>query len=243
MRKALGIIPVRYVSQRFPGKPLAMINGRTLIEHVYKRARLSSSLSRVIIATDDERIHTKCRAFGAEVKMTSASHKTGTERASEAAEGLDFPIIISIQGDELLMDPRMIESLVTILQKKTVPMATLRKKNKELEHVHDKNIVKMVIDHEENALYFSRSPIPFSPSGFFWQHIGVYGFQKKFLMTYKDMPASSLEKSEGLEQLRALENGFKIKTVETQHPSLSVNVPADITRAEALLNKAKENNE
>ncbi len=243
MRKALGIIPARYGSERFPGKALSLINGRPLIEHVYKRARQATCLSRVIIATDDERIHAKCREFEAEVKITSPSHKTGTERASEVAEDLDFPIIISIQGDELLMAPQMIESLFKILQKKTIPMATLRKKNKDLECLPDKNIVKMVIDYEENALYFSRSPIPFSPSGFFWHHIGVYGFQKKFLMAYKDMPASSLEKSEGLEQLRALENGFKIKTVETHHPTISVNVPGDIARAEALLNKSKENNE
>jgi len=241
LRKALGIIPARYGSQRFPGKTLALINGRPLIEHVYKRARQATCLSRVIIATDDERIHIKCREFGAEVKMTSPSHKTGTDRASEVAGDLDFPIIISIQGDEPMVDPEMIESLVKILQKETILMATLRQKNKDLEYHHDKNIVKMVIDREENALYFSRSPIPFSPSGFFWHHIGVYGFQKKFLMAYKNMPASSLEKSEGLEQLRALENGFKIKTVEAHHPTLSVNVPADVTRVESLLNKIKNN--
>lgn len=242
MRKALGIIPARYDSERFPGKALASINGRPLIEHVYKRARQAPCLSQVIIATDDKRIHTQCREFGAEVKMTSPSHQTGTERVSEVAEELDCPIIISIQGDEPLVGPEMIESLVATLQENTVLMATLRQKNKDMKHLHDKNTVKMVIDREENALYFSRSPIPFSPPGFFWQHIGVYGFQKEFLMAYKNLPASSLEKSEGLEQLRALENGFKIKTVETQHPTLSVNVPEDIARVEALLNK-KENNE
>lgn len=242
MRKALGVIPARYGSERFPGKALASVNGRPLIEHVYKRARQATCLSRVIIATDDERIHTQCSEFGAEVKMTSPSHQTGTERVSEVAEELDCPIIISIQGDEPLIAPKMIESLVTILQEDAVLMATLRQKNNDLKYLHDKNTVKIVIDREENALYFSRSPIPFSPPGFFWHHIGVYGFQKEFLMAYKNLPASSLEKSEGLEQLRALENGFKIKTVETHHPTLSVNVPEDITRIEALLNKT-ENNE
>jgi len=241
LKPALGIIPARYDSNRFPGKALALIQGRPMIEHIYKRAFKAQCLKRLIIATDDERIYEKGTSFGAEVRMTSPDHKTGTERALEVAEELNFPIIISIQGDEPLVNPVMIEGLVKILQKKNVPMATLRKKNKDLKCLHNENIVKMVIDSRENALYFSRSPIPSSPPGFFWQHIGVYGFQKNFLIKYKTLPFSSLEKSEKLEQLRVLENGYKIRTVETSYPSMSVNVPEDITRIEDFLKKTKYN--
>ncbi|HZX10228.1 MAG TPA: 3-deoxy-manno-octulosonate cytidylyltransferase [Acidobacteriota bacterium] len=237
MKPALGVIPARYSSKRFPGKALALINGCPLIEHVYKRAQKAQSLDQVIIATDDERIFQKCRSLGAEVRMTSPNHKTGTERVCEVAEYLEFPIIISIQGDEPLVNPEMIDSLVKILQKEKVPMVTLRQKNENLKCLDDENIVKIVIDSEENALYFSRSPIPFSPSSFFWHHIGIYGFQKEFLIKYKDLPVSFLEKSENLEQLRILENGYKIKTVETKHPTLSVNLPEDITKVEKLMNR------
>jgi 3-deoxy-manno-octulosonate cytidylyltransferase (CMP-KDO synthetase) len=131
----------------------------------------------------------------------------------------------------------MIDSLVEILQKNDVSMVTLRQKNRNLKCPNDKNIVKIVIDCEENALYFSRSPIPFSPSSYFWHHIGVYGFQKDLLIKYKNMPVSFLEKSENLEQLRVLENGYKIKTIETQYPTLSINVPDDITEIEKLMIK------
>ncbi|MFO7980361.1 MAG: 3-deoxy-manno-octulosonate cytidylyltransferase [Candidatus Aminicenantes bacterium] len=237
MKPALGVIPARYSSKRFPGKALALINGRPLIEHVYKRAQKAQSLDQVIIATDDERIFQECRSLGAEVRMTSPNHKTGTDRVSEVAEDLDFPIIISVQGDEPLVNPEMIDSLVKILQKEKVPMVTLRQKNKNLKCLDDENIVKIVIDSEENALYFSRSPIPFSPSGFFWHHIGIYGFQKEFLIKYKNLPVSFLEKSENLEQLRILENGYKIKTVETKYPTLSVNLPEDITKVEKIMNR------
>jgi len=241
LRSALGIIPARYSSKRFPGKVLALINGRPLLEHVYKRARKAQHLDRIIIATDDDRIAQKCRSFGAEVRMTSQNHTTGTERIAEVAKDLDFPIVISIQGDEPLITPEMIDGLVEILQKKTVPIATLRQKNNNLKLLKDQNIVKMVIDREENALYFSRSPIPHSPSLYFWHHIGVYGFQKDLLMKYRKMSVSLLEKSENLEQLRILENGIPIKTIETQDPTLSINVPEDITEVEKLMNQKIKN--
>lgn len=243
MRAGIGIIPARYSSKRFPGKALSLIHGLPLIEHVYKRAQKAQWLDRIIIATDDKRIYKKCQSFGAEVKMTSPNHRTGTERVSEVVEGLDFPFIISIQGDEPLINAEMIDSLVKVLQKNTVSMVTLRQKNKNLKQIGDKNIVKMVIDCEENALYFSRSPIPHSPSNYFWHHIGIYGFQKDFLAKYKNMPVSFLEKSENLEQLRVLENGYKIKTVETSYPSISVNLPRDIARVEKLLLKLRKENE
>ncbi len=243
MKAACGIIPARFSSKRFPGKALALINQKPLIEHVYERAKKAQCLERLIIATDDQRIARKCRSFGADVMMTSPHHKTGTERVSEAAENMNFPIIISIQGDEPFVQPEMIQSLVKILQKKTVPMATLRQKSKDLEAFNDKNVVKIVIDCEENALYFSRSSIPFSFSGYFWKHIGIYGFQKSFLMKYKNTEVSFLEKSESLEQLRVLENGYKIKTVETAYPTLSINLPQDITKAEKLMNTFEAGNE
>lgn len=239
MRSAIGIIPARYSSKRFPGKALALINGRPLIEHVYQRAQKAQSLEQVFIATDDERISRKCRSFGAKVRMTSSDHTTGTERVSEAAEDLDFPIIISIQGDEPLVNPSMIDSLVKTLQQEKIIMGTLRQKNRNLRYLNDENIVKIVIDSDENALYFSRAPIPFSPSSFFWHHIGIYGFKKELLIKYKKLPPSFLEKSENLEQLRVLENGYKIKTIETKYPTLSVNIPEDIPQVEKIMNRQK----
>ncbi|MBD3414865.1 MAG: 3-deoxy-manno-octulosonate cytidylyltransferase [Candidatus Aminicenantes bacterium] len=243
MRAVLGVIPARFSSKRFPGKALALIHDKPLIEHVYKRAQNMDCLDRVLIATDDERIYQKSQSFGADVLMTSPEHRTGTERVAEVAEGLDFAVVISIQGDEPLIKADMIESLVQILQDKSVHMATLREKSNDLESLNDPNVVKLVIDGKDNALYFSRSPIPFSPPSFFWKHIGVYGFQNDFLTKYKNLPVSPLEKAEKLEQLRVLENGYKIKTVETTHSTLSVNQPEDIAKVEKSIHSLREKHE
>lgn len=240
MKQAVGIIPARYGSKRFPGKPLAAILGKPMLQWVYERACSASSLSRVIIATDDERILTASKAFGAEAIKTSASIVSGTERAAEVARNIDSQIIINIQGDEPLIKAEMINSLVEALQEDSLPMATLVLKTKDLTLHQDKNIVKVVIDEQGFALYFSRSPVPFQASDYFWQHIGIYGYQKTFLLRFSRLPASRLEKTEDLEQLRVLENGFRIKTIETLHSTLSVDTPEDIIKVEKKIKEGSD---
>ncbi len=240
MKQAVGIIPARYGSTRFPGKPLAAILGKPMLQWVYERACSARNLSRVIIATDDERILTASKAFGAEAIKTSASIVSGTERAAEVARDLDSQIIINIQGDEPLIKAEMIDSLVEALQEDSLPMATLVLKTKDLTLHKDKNIVKVVIDEQGFALYFSRSPVPFQASDYFWQHIGIYGYQKTFLLRFSRLPASRLEKTEDLEQLRALENGFRIKAIETLHSTLSVDAPEDIIKVEKKIKEGTD---
>jgi 3-deoxy-manno-octulosonate cytidylyltransferase (CMP-KDO synthetase) len=240
LREAAGIIPVRYQSTRFPGKPLAMIAGKSLVQRVYEQAKNATLLKRLIIATDDERIFKASRSFGAEVHMTSPRHQSGTERAAEIAEKLATPVIINIQGDEPLLHGTMIDSLVQALQDESVPMATLAAKVTDLNLLHDEDVVKVVWDKKEYALYFSRAPLPFQPSGYFWQHIGIYGYQRDFLMKLRDLPVSWLEKCEKLEQLRTLENGHKIKIVQTASPTLSVDTPEDIIKVEKFIEKGTD---
>lgn len=235
MKLATGIIPARYDSKRFPGKHLAVILGKSIIQRVYEQAQTANLLQRIIIATDDERIFQASQAFGAEVLMTSPLHNSGTERAAEIAEKINTPIIINIQGDEPLLRGKMIDDLVIALQDETIPMATLAAKVKDLSLINEKNIVKAVLDKNGFALYFSRSPLPFQASDYFWQHIGIYGYQRDFLLEFSQLSASRLETTEKLEQLRVLENGYKIKIIETSSPTLSVNTPQDIIRIENFL--------
>lgn len=235
MKLATGIIPARYDSKRFPGKHLAVILGKSIIQRVYEQAQTANLLQRIIIATDDERIFQACQAFGAEVLMTSPLHNSGTERAAEIAEKINTPIIINIQGDEPLLRGKMIDDLVIALQDETIPMATIAAKVKDLSLINEKNIVKAVLDKNGFALYFSRSPLPFQASDYFWQHIGIYGYQRDFLLEFSQLSASRLETTEKLEQLRVLENGYKIKIIETSSPTLSVNTPQDIIRIEKFL--------
>ncbi|MCJ7579425.1 MAG: 3-deoxy-manno-octulosonate cytidylyltransferase [Candidatus Aminicenantes bacterium] len=235
MRKASGIIPARYNSQRFPGKPLAPILGKPMIQRVYERAIKAEFLENVIIATDDQRIFDAALSFGADVRMTSSGHRSGTSRAAEIASSLDSPLIINIQGDEPLLHVSMIDDLIQVLQDKTIDMATLAVKDDNIAKIKDKNIVKIVKDHEDFALYFSRSPIPFNSADYFWKHIGIYGYQRTFLLKFESLPETRLEKVEKLEQLRALENGFRIKVVSTPHSILSVDTPEDIIKVENIL--------
>jgi len=206
-----------------------------MIQRVYEQALGSELLRNVIVATDDQRIFDACRAFGAEVQLTSPNHQSGTERVAEVAESLGTPIIINIQGDEPLLQGRMIDDLVKVLQDDSIPMATLAVSVPDLALIHDKDTVKVVVDKNGYALYFSRSPLPSQPSGHFWKHIGIYGYQRHFLMEFRQMPVSQLESCERLEQLRALENGFKIKVIQTDSPTLSVDTPEDIIKVEMFL--------
>jgi 3-deoxy-manno-octulosonate cytidylyltransferase (CMP-KDO synthetase) len=204
---------------------------------VYERAQKAKFLKRIIIATDDKRIYQAAENFGAEVRMTSPSHHSGTDRVAEVAKKIKSPIIINIQGDEPLLKGEVIDSLVVALQDNTIPMATLAARMNDLSLLNEKNIVKVVSDANGFALYFSRSPLPFQTSDYFLQHIGIYGYQKDFLLAFSKMQPSRLEKTEKLEQLRALENGYKIKIIETQLHSLSVSSPQDIIEVENLLKK------
>lgn len=235
MRPAVGIIPVRYSAQRFPGKPLAPILGKPLVQWVYESARRARRLENLVVATDDERIREAAQSFGAQVCMTSPHHASGTERVMEAAAVHDQPIVINIQGDEPLIRGDMIDALVDALQEKSVPMATLARANPDLPRAEDPNIVKIVIDAQGYALYFSRSPLPHGAADYFWEHIGIYGYQKDFLIQFCRLPDSRLEKTERLEQLRALEHGFRLKVLPTTYPTLSVDTPEDIIRVERYL--------
>ena len=235
--RAAGIIPARFESTRFPGKPLHPILGKPMIQRVYEGARTARLLSRVIVATDDERIFAAVRGFGGEAVMTSSHHPSGTERVAEAARGVDEPIVVNIQGDEPLIEGGLIDDLVEALRDEAAPMASVMIRTADLNLIHDRNIVKVVVDGRGFALYFSRAPIPYDPSDFFLRHIGIYAYRRDFLLGFAGLAPTRLEQNEKLEQLRALENGYRIKMVETTHATLSVDVPGDIIKVEDALRK------
>jgi 3-deoxy-manno-octulosonate cytidylyltransferase (CMP-KDO synthetase) len=233
--RAAAVIPVRYQSSRFPGKPLALILGRPMIQRVYEGVREARLVDSIIIATDDERIQEAAKSFGAEVVLTSRDHNSGTERAAEVCQTIDNNIIINVQGDEPLVTGGLVDSLVEALQEEEVKMASLMAKVFELDLMANPNINKVVTDQEDYALYFSRAPIPHQASDFFFQHIGLYGYKRDFLIEFARMKPSRLECLEKLEQLRALEYGFRIKMVEAPYRILSVDTPGDIIKVEKFL--------
>jgi len=208
-----------------------------MIQRVYELAREAKFLDRLIIATDDEKILEAAEDFGAEVQMTSRLHNSGTERVVEVAKDIKTSIVINIQGDEPLLRGEMIDDLVEALQDKAIPMATLAAKQKDMDLLYDNNVIKVAADREGFALNFSRSPLPLEPADYFLLHIGIYGYQKEFLLALCEMPPSKSEKAENLEQLRAVENGYKIKVIETPFSTLSVDSPQDIIRIEKFLSK------
>lgn len=235
MKNTLGVIPARYHSERFPGKPLAPILGKPMIQWVYERALTAQRLSRIVIATDDDRILRAARTFGAEVLLTSPHHDSGTSRTAEAAASSEALVVVNIQGDEPLVRGTMIDGLIEALEDETASMSSLCIKEHDLSLLSDPNVVKVAADQQGFALYFSRSPLPFQPSAYFLRHVGIYGYRKPFLLKFAGLPRHGLEAAENLEQLRALENGFRIKLVETQHLTLSVDRPEDIIKVENLL--------
>jgi 3-deoxy-manno-octulosonate cytidylyltransferase (CMP-KDO synthetase) len=237
LKLAAAVIPVRYDSKRFPGKALAPILGRPMIQWVYEGARQARLVDRVIIATDDRRIQEAAQGFEAEAVLTSRDHGSGTERAAEVAQHIDNKIIINIQGDEPTITGRSVDSLVETLQDETIAMASLMTRLDDVGLIDDPDMVKVVVDVEGYALYFSRSPLPYRAADFFYLHIGVYGFQREFLLQFPGLRSSRLEGAEKLEQLRVLENGFRIKMTEVSHPALSVDSPQDIIRVEEVLRK------
>jgi len=236
---AIGVIPARYGSTRFPGKPLAQIAGKTLIARVYERAAAASSLSEVIVATDDERIREHCRGAGMQVAMTSAAHPSGTDRIGEVAQSHAADAYVNIQGDEPLIPPEALNALVERAQAAIAPMATLVSPLEAGgEALHDPNVVKAAVAASGYALYFSRAPIPYPrrpEHARHYRHIGVYYFTADALRTFIALPPSPLELAESLEQLRALEHGIPILAVEFPYTPIAVDVPEDIARVEAAL--------
>jgi len=231
------VIPARFASSRFPGKALASLAGKPIIQHVFERASLARYLHNVVIATDDERIRDAARSFGAPVRMTSADHLSGTDRVAEVAESEKAGVVVNIQGDEPLLDPAAIDAAVLALANDSeVEMATLAKRIEDPSEISDPNVVKVVTDLRGDAIYFSRSAIPYAREGraAHFKHIGLYVYRRDFLLAYSGLPVGPLEQAEHLEQLRALENGHRIRVVEASYESFSVDTPQDLERIALL---------
>jgi 3-deoxy-manno-octulosonate cytidylyltransferase (CMP-KDO synthetase) len=239
------VIPARYASVRFPGKALAQIDGKPMIQHVYERTAQAALVNNVIVATDDERIRQAVTAFGGVCRMTRIEHETGTDRLAEVAQDLDAEIIVNVQGDEPLISPEMIDQAIQpFLKDPGLRMGTLKTRIRCLHDFLSPNVVKVVCDREENALYFSRSPLPFFRDK--WQdlkdesfaggklicykHVGLYVYRRDFLVEFAAMSPTFLEIAEKLEQLRAVENGVRIRVVETEFESIGVDTPDDLNK-------------
>jgi 3-deoxy-manno-octulosonate cytidylyltransferase (CMP-KDO synthetase) len=237
----VAIIPARFASTRFPGKALADIDGQPMIEHVYRRAGAASTISRVIVATDDLRIARRVAEFGGQVRLTKPTHQSGTDRIAEVVESLDCDIAVNVQGDEPLIDPRSIDQAVApLVADPTVPMTTLYRRIAQASELDDRNVVKVVLDRGGFALYFSRASIPYmcNPRGGWpplYRHIGLYAYRRSTLMVLAKLEPTPLERAESLEQLRALEHGIRIKAVETVYDSISVDTPRDLEEVRRLL--------
>lgn len=245
-REAIGIIPARYGSTRFPGKPLSLISGKSLISRVYEQAKSCKALDEVVVATDDERILKHVQEFGGLAVMTSVHAPSGTDRLAEAVKQSPlcqgYEIVVNVQGDEPLMDPEAIAKVVEILRNDpeavaatTISVLTV------LEDAYDPSIVKCVKDKQNNALYFSRTLIPANRTGkvdpqvTYYRHMGLYGYRTPFLLTYGQLEATPLQKAEDLEQLKVLENGYRMKVAVVRNHSIEVNHPEDIQKVESFL--------
>ncbi|MDY6852367.1 MAG: 3-deoxy-manno-octulosonate cytidylyltransferase [Thermodesulfobacteriota bacterium] len=245
--KVYVIIPSRYGSTRFKGKPLALIAGRPMIRHVFERAGAADGVDRVIVATDDERIRDAVHAFGGEAIMTGKNHPSGTDRLAEAVERLGLSpedIVVNVQGDQPAFDPKLVSDVVRpLVEDQGLEMSTPIIHTTDLHEINDPNHVKVVFDQDRLALYFSRAPIPWPREGdesYYFKHIGIYGYRVSFLRRFVTLPPGPLENLEKLEQLRALEHGFRIKVVLTDLDSPEVDTPEDVPKAEAFLQRAKE---
>jgi 3-deoxy-manno-octulosonate cytidylyltransferase (CMP-KDO synthetase) len=231
----VAIIPARYRSTRLPGKPLAMIGGRPMIEHVYRRAQAARLVDAVIIATDDERIAAAADAFGATAVMTSRAHATGTDRLAEVGRVLTGDIVVNVQGDEPLIAPGAIDAAIEPLAANADDVvSTLRRRIDDPSDLQNSSVVKVVVDLHGYALYFTRAAVPFVRPGeagpAAWRHLGLYAYRRDFLLAFAELPPTPLERAEGLEQLRALEHGYRIRTVETTADAIGVDTPEDLER-------------
>lgn len=233
----VGIIPARYASTRLPGKPLIDINGKPMIQWVYENVK-KSDLDRVIVATDDERILKRVVEFGGEVFLTSHNHINGSSRISEVAEKTDADIIVNIQGDEPLINAKVINRVLEAFNDEECIMATLKSEIHEEKELQSPNCVKVITDKNDNAIYFSRFPLPYlreKRNQIYFKHIGIYAYKKDFLLEYVKMKPTELELCESLEQLRVIENGYKIKVLETSENLIGVDTLEDLERVRELL--------
>lgn len=237
--KILGVIPARYDSSRFPGKPLAEIMGKTMIQRVVEQVEKCSLINEVIVATDDERIASHITGLGAKVVMTRRDHRSGTDRIGEVlekleAEGKKFDVVVNIQGDEPFIDPIQIEEIITLFKVPEVQIGTLAKKITSVEEVQNPNAVKVVLGKSGQALYFSRSPIPYvrtkTDEATYYKHVGMYAYKTEILIQLVSLKSSPLEQAESLEQLRWLENGYKIHVHITEFESVAVDTPEDLKK-------------
>jgi 3-deoxy-manno-octulosonate cytidylyltransferase (CMP-KDO synthetase) len=245
---AIAVIPARYAATRLPGKPLVTLAGTPMIERVWQRAKRAKKISRVIVATDDERILQAVAAFGGDAVMTRSEHRSGTERVAEVAvhsTNDNEEIFVNVQGDEPLIEPDAIDTLVEAIESdENVSIATLMVPIAKPADIMDPNIVKVVLDFDDNALYFSRAPIPWVRDrnapvhAQHKKHLGLYAFRRAALLDFPTLPIGDLERIEQLEQLRWMENGYKIRVAETEHDSVSVDVPEDVERVERLIRDA-----
>ena len=243
MMNIVGIIPARYASSRFPGKPLIDLKGKSMIQRVYEGAKKSDRLSRVIVATDDKRIFDEVKRFGGDVMMTSDGHTTGTDRCGEIASKIDCDVIVNIQGDEPLVDYRQLDQLCSAFDDHYVQIATLGIKNVSEADLNNPNRIKIVIDNKGNAMYFSRSPIPSTTNANdgaqgafdFYRHIGLYAYRTETLKKLTELAPTTLEKVESLEQLRWLYHGYKVRVVETTIETPNIDVPEDVKKVLAHL--------
>lgn len=243
--ETIGVIPARYGATRFEGKLLKDLCGKPVIQHVYERAKKAKLLDDLIVAADDERIVRAVEDFGGKVVFTSKTHSTGTDRLTEVVNQIDVKTIVNIQGDEPLIQPLLIDDLVRAMQDPDEPgtvMATVVKKSRSPEEFKSHDVVKCVVDQKGYAMYFSRSPIPAllkpeADKSYFYKHIGIYAYNKDFLFTFKKLSKSYLEKNEKLEQLRALEAGYRIKVIETPYETVGVDTPGDLELAKKMLEK------
>lgn len=238
------VIPARYGSTRLPGKPLVSLAGKPMIQRVYERARMAHRVDRVIVATDDERIVKAVEKFGGEARMTRPDHRTGTERVAEVAAHVEGGVFVNVQGDEPLLDPVAVDTAVAaLLEEPAASIATVATPIKTPADIMDPNVVKTVLDFDGNALYFSRAPIPWVRDTAskvqvrHLKHLGLYVFQRDALLEFPTLPQGDLERIEQLEQLRWMENGWKIRVAEVEHDAVSVDVPEDVARVEKLLQK------
>jgi len=255
--QVVAVIPARYEATRLPGKPLADIAGRPMVEHVYRRAASARGVDAVVVATDDERIAAAVRGFGGIAAMTDAAHRTGTDRIAEVAASLSCEIVLNVQGDEPLIEPEMIEAVIApLVADPMLEMSTVCVAIADRSDYTNPNVVKVVRDRTGRALYFSRSPIPhFRDQGSgirdprsanptdprspipdpCYKHIGLYGYHRTFLLKLATLPQTPLERAESLEQLRALEHGYRIHAVETTYDSIGVDTPEDLERVRRQL--------
>jgi 3-deoxy-manno-octulosonate cytidylyltransferase (CMP-KDO synthetase) len=255
--KTVAVIPARWHSTRLKEKVLADIDGKPMLRHVWERVKMAHEVDEVIVACDKEKVLKIAEAFGAKCMFTSPEHSSGTDRISEVAGSVDADVYINVQADEPMIDPLTIDNLAQVFEyEKNIQMATLIKRIENEEDITDPNVVKVVVDRKAFALYFSRSPIPYmrrkaldpglaggavghDTTGGYYKHIGIYAYTKDFLFTYRNLPRSVLETDEQLEQLRVLEHGYKIKTIETRHETVGVDTQEDLDKVRRIFAEEK----